>query len=88
MEFKVQKRNGSIEDYDSNKILRVVIAAGLTQNEAEKLVKLVNDWLKGKSEPQITSVQIRDRIIVEIQKINKNAANKFIWYEKSRDKNT
>jgi transcriptional regulator NrdR family protein len=86
MNIKVQKRNGSIEDYDPNKIKRVVIAAGLNEEEAEKLVQAVNRQIEERGKTQVTSIQIRDQVIIEIQKLNRNAANKFIWYEKLRDK--
>ncbi|OGM11031.1 hypothetical protein A2Z22_04170 [Candidatus Woesebacteria bacterium RBG_16_34_12] len=87
MNVTVVKRNGGIEDYDPEKIIRVVKAAGLNDEESQKLVSAVNTALEEKNRSQITSVQIRDIIIVEIQKINKEIADKFIWYEKIRDKN-
>jgi 2-phosphoglycerate kinase len=68
------------------KIIRVAVAAGLTQKNAEALGENINEWAKKKGKPQVASVQIRDRMIVEIQRINKRAADKFIWYEKLKDK--
>lgn len=86
MNIKVKKRDGSIENYDPGKMIRVVKAAGLTEEEAQQLGDAVTAELTKREKSMVTSVQIRDSIIVEIQKINKTAANKFIWYEKQRDK--
>jgi transcriptional regulator NrdR family protein len=87
MTIKVKKRNKSNEAYEPEKIIRVVKEAGLNQKEAKKLTSSITKWLKQKARPTVTSLQIRDRVIVEIQKRNIGAAKKFIWYEKYKDKN-
>ncbi len=86
MKVKVKKRDGKIENYDSDKIIRVSVASGLTQENAKVLSNKLSKWVKNRNKPQITTIQIRDRMIIEMQKINKLAADKFIWYEKLRDK--
>jgi len=85
MNSKVIKRDGSIQDYDKIKIERVVKAAGLNDEQATDLASKVSDWVKTQDN-EITSLQIRDRVIVEIQKVDRTAANLFIWYEKTKDK--
>ena len=87
IDIKVEKRDKKIEDYDPEKILKVLAVTGLTPDESKKLVAAVNNWLERFGRPKVTSLQIRDRVLVEIQKINRSAANKFIWYEKYKDKN-
>ena len=86
MNIKVSKRNKSTEDYSPEKIMRVVKAAGLTQKEAMQLTSSITKRLKKRSRPEVTSLQIRDRVLVEIQKRNVAAAKKFIWFEKYKDK--
>ncbi len=86
MNIKVTKRDKSINDYNPDKITRVVKAAGLTQKEAMELTSSITKWLKKRSRPEVTSLQIRDRVIIEIQKRDVAAAKKFIWYEKYKDK--
>ena len=44
MNIIVTKRDKKTEDYDQEKIMRVVIAAGLNRLEAEKLIDYVNKW--------------------------------------------
>ncbi len=83
---KVVKRDGTIEVYDKDKIKKVVMAAGLEEDKADKLVALVNDWAKKIKTKTVKSLQIRDRILVEIQKLDEYAAKQFIWYEKYKDR--
>ncbi len=87
MEVQVIKRNGTPEAYDPTKIVRVVKAAGLNDAEALTLADGVNAWLAERGKEEVTSVQVRDRVLVELQKINKAVAKKFAWYEMQRDKN-
>ena len=86
MNFTIIKRDNKQEVYVPEKIIKVVKAAGLSQEEAEKLTSNITNWLKERRVPHVTSLEIKDRVIVEIQKINKAAADKFIWYEKTKDK--
>ena len=87
MDIKVVKRNGKIETFDPEKIIRVLKAAGLDQVEAEKLTAKIINWLNERAKSQVTSLQIRDRVIIEIQKVDRAAAERFISYEKYKDKN-
>ena len=86
MNVKIVKRDKSLDDYKPEKIIRVVKAAGLTQKESMKLASSITKWLKKQPLPEVTSLQIRDRVIIEIQKRNVDAAKKFIWFEKYKDK--
>jgi transcriptional regulator NrdR family protein len=86
MTIKITKRDNSTAVYDPEKITRVVKEAGLTKKEAMKLTSSITKWLKKQARAQVTSLQIRDRVIIEIQKRNVAAAKKFIWYEKYKDK--
>lgn len=86
MEVKVIKRNGSLEDFDQGKIARVVTAAGLTPNQAETLAANITEWVKATQQNQVTTLQIRDQVVYELQKLNKYAADLFVWYEKTKEK--
>lgn len=85
--MKVKKRDGRIEEFKEEKIARVVKAAGLEDDKAKRVASKITSWAKAKNENPIASVSIRDQIIVELQKINRRAADFFIWYEKNKDKN-
>jgi transcriptional regulator NrdR family protein len=86
MPIFVVKRDKSLEEFDPDKIRKVVEAAGLNDEEAGTLVNEVVNWLESLGKDKVTSLQIRDKVVVEIQKINKNVAEKFISYEMNRDK--
>lgn len=86
MALKVVKRDGSLEDFDQNKIARVVTAAGLDPEAAYKLAEAVAVWAKSLGQNQITTATLRDKVVEELQKVNKYAANLFVWYEKTKDK--
>jgi transcriptional regulator NrdR family protein len=86
MSFRVVKRDKQIEDFNHGKIKNVIMAAGLSEEEANKVMVELSKWAEGTGKPLITTIQLRDHIIVEMQKINHNAAINFINYEKDRDK--
>lgn len=86
MDIKVVKRDGKIEKYNPEKIIRVVMAAGLTKAQAQELAKKVTSWVKLLKDKSIPSLRIRDKVIQEIQKSDKYSANAFIWYQKIKDK--
>jgi len=86
MAIKVTKRNNTTIDYSPEKITKVVEAAGLSKEEAIDLTEAINKWLNERNDEKVASIQIRDRVIVEIQKRNESAAKKYIWFEKYKDK--
>lgn len=85
MNIVVIKRDGTKEDYDSEKVDRVVVAAGLTPDQATSLVESVGEWLKEKSTHEVTSLEIRDKVLVELKKRDMYAANMFEWYQKTKE---
>jgi len=46
----------------------------------------VDRWAKSLNKEQVTTMEIRDRVIEELKKINEYVANLFIWYEQGKDK--
>lgn len=82
----VLKRDGSRENYDEVKIIRVVTAAGLRPDQAQKLAKKVTLWVDNLRQPEVSTLQIRDKVIEGLKKVNDNAAGLFIWYEHTKDK--
>ncbi len=85
MSIKVIKRDGSKEDFMVDKISRVVEAAGLKNDEVQNVTKNTLDWLQQINAEEISSLQIRDKVIEELKKINGYAADMFVWYEQTKD---
>lgn len=81
---KVLKRDGSIEEFDPQKIARVTQAAGLEVDQAKDLSKKVDQWIKGLKQNLVSSLKIRNKVLAELKKVNQHAANLFEWYEKTK----
>jgi transcriptional regulator NrdR family protein len=44
--YKVQKKDGVLEDFDRTKIVNGLIKAGATEEEAEKVASEIDAWLR------------------------------------------
>lgn len=86
MSFRIVKRDKQIEDFNEAKIIRVLEAVGLSPEDAQRVCVSVEKWIEKSKKPLVTTIQIRDQIIVELQKLNREAAAHYIEYEKNRDK--
>ncbi len=86
MEIKVKKRDGSYEEFDKNKLEKVVIAAGLTQTQAQKLLLEVEDKIINLKKTTISSIEIADIVSDCLRDIDLYAYNLFIWYQKVKDR--
>lgn len=77
---KIVKRHGHKEEYDERKIYGSAYAAGLNvhlsekeaENIAEKVVKDVNGWIKGKRE--VNSREIFEEVKKSLAKYNRDAS--------------
>ena len=85
MAIQVIKRDGTLEEFEKEKIERVVAAAGLADDQAKNLANKIAAWLESAGKQQVTTLQIRNRVVSELQKINQFAYNAFVWYGKTKD---
>ena len=85
LNFNISNDN-VIEKYDPEKIKSVVVAAGLSEKKADLLCDKVNEWAVGLKRKVVTSIEIKDKVVEEIKKLDDYAAKKYIWYEKYKDK--
>ena len=83
--IKVIKRDGSTEYFSSDKIVKVVKAAGLEEEQAKALAENVNKWVIDLKKESISSLEIRDKVLEELEKVNKSVADLFRWYQKTKD---
>lgn len=84
--MKIIKRDGSKEDFLPEKIIRVLLAAGLEEDSALVVSTNVTKWVKEQKHHELTSIQIRDRVISELGKVDPYIAGLFTWYQQSKDK--
>lgn len=82
--LNVLKRDGSIEEFSPDKIARVTQAAGLESDQAKLLADKVTEFASSNGENPIPSSKIRDKVVEELTKVNKYAADLFTWYEKTK----
>ena len=85
MKFQVVKKDGTLEDFEKDKIERVTLAAGLSQAQAKKLAGDIETWAESLGKNQIPTLQIRNQVLSELNNLNQFAANAFLWYEKTKD---
>lgn len=86
MKIKVIKRDRSLEDFNPQKIKRVVMAAGLDEADAQNLTEKLEAWAHSLGKDKISSLEIRNRVIQELELIDEYTAGLFKWYQKTKDK--
>jgi len=78
----VVKRDGTVEDFDGNKISRVCEALGLSPSQVDVLIKNVSLRVAKLPGDRVSSNQIRDFVINELKDINDYTAEQYLWYHK------
>lgn len=62
--MKVEKRNGSLQDFDRSKLAASLVSAGATDADAQKVAVDVEAWAKAKAiNDVIKSQAMRDKVI-------------------------
>jgi len=81
--LKVQKKDGTLEDFDRNKILNGLLKSGSTPEEAESLTTQVESWVSGTAVNEtINSTDIRTKVLELLKTVNPTAAGNFENYKK------
>ncbi len=81
--FKVQKKDGNLEDFDRNRVLQSVVKAGGTNEEAEKITAEVEAWLPGAVVTGVVTTQaIREKVLELLRPLNPIVAGDFEVYKK------
>jgi hypothetical protein len=83
MAITVLKKGGSIEEFDSQKIVSVLIAAGLDKDKAASISREISDWAQTQESP-ISHCLIRDQVTAILQKTDPYVAGLFNWYQQSK----
>ena len=85
MQKQVKKRDGSRELYEESKVARVVTSAGLSSDQAYTLSVKVTSWVNTLPETGISSLQIRDKVLELLMSTDKNVADFYRWYQKTKE---
>lgn len=86
--LQVIKRDGKKENFEPFKIVRIAQAAGLTDEEVDKMHSATISRVKEiaqKNSGEILSTKIRDIVIEELKEVNEYAAGLYEWYEKTKN---
>jgi len=83
MLVKVQKKDGSLEDFDRNKVINGVVKSGATPQQAEEVARQVEAWLPtGAVNGIVSSMAIRSKVLEVLRTLNPTAAASFETYRK------
>ena len=81
--MQVKKRDGRLEDFDREKIIQSVMAAGLMEEEAESLASEVEVWVGEVAEEGVVStLKIRDKVLELLRGRDPESATRFEEYKK------
>ncbi|MFH1970829.1 MAG: ATP cone domain-containing protein [Patescibacteria group bacterium] len=79
----MQKKDGTLEEFDKNKILNGVVRAGASSEDAQKILNEIEAWLPGAQVNGIVkSVDIRTKGLEILDIINPEVAKGFRSYQK------
>lgn len=82
--FKVQKKDGTLEDFDRSKIINGVVKAGGSAEDGEKVAVAVEAWLPTAAVAgTVQAMAIRDKGLAVLRAVNPTAAASFEAYKKS-----
>lgn len=81
--YRVKKRDGSVQDFDGGKLGLIMGNTGLSDTDIQNVLDSIDSWLPTIAMDNIVdSMDIRAKLIEEVQKINTDAANKIRDYIK------
>ncbi len=81
--YKVQKKDGSLEDFDRTKIVNGLVKAGATTEESEKVAAEIDAWLPtAVVDNTVNSLDIRVKGLDILKTVNPEIAAKFEDYQK------
>lgn len=81
--YKVEKKGGIQEDFDRNKIVAGIIAAGGTMEDAEKVATGIEESLPDMAVNNVVrSADLRTKGLEIFRNVNPEAAEKFESYQK------
>jgi transcriptional regulator NrdR family protein len=84
VKIKVVKRDKSQESFDPEKIVRVVIATGLSDHQAQILLKNIINWLESLNQKTVSTLEIKNQVALELAKFSQYSSNLYKWYENTK----
>lgn len=83
MELQVQKKDGTLEPFDRNKIKNGLLKSGVSETEAESITSQVETWAQTVAENNvIKTMDIRTKVLETLKGVNPTVAASFEAYQK------
>jgi len=81
--MKVEKRNGSLQDFDRSKLEASLVGAGASEADAQKIAVDVEAWAKAKAVNDVVKSQaMRDKVISVLRVSHPQVAESYMSYTK------
>jgi len=81
---QVQKKDGSLVDFDQNKIVSGILRAGGTQEDAQAVAANIDAWLPTVAVNDVVKTSdLRIKVLEELKLLNPVAAANFESYRKA-----
>ena len=80
--MQVQKKDGSLQEFDSEKIVNGLLNSGLSDEEAEDLASEVEDFFIESAKETISWQEIKTKVLELLKEVNPDAAQMFENYKK------
>ncbi len=81
--YKVQKKDGQLEDFNRSKIVNGVIKAGCTPEEAERVALEIESWLPTvAADGVVKSTDLRTKGLEILRTVNPSVATTYESYQK------
>jgi transcriptional regulator NrdR family protein len=81
--YKVKKKDGTLEDFDRQKIVSGVVKAGASPEDAQKVADAIEVWLSTVAkEDVVDSMEIRTKGLEVLKTVNPDVAAQFETFKK------
>jgi len=85
MTLAVLKRDGTTEDWDSEKVRRSIVSSGGTTEEGESITKLIEVWAHRFAENEVVkSVDVKAKAVEIMKAVNSAFTTAYEEYQKVR----
>lgn len=82
--YKVQKKDGSLQDFDRNKVVSGVLKSGGSNEDGEKVAAAIDAWLPiAAAEGAVKSLDLHTQVLKILRTVNPTAAASFESYKKT-----
>jgi len=82
--YKVEKKDGALEDFDNGKIVSGIVKAGGTESDAHKVLEQIEAWLPTVAKDGVVqSADIRVKGLEILREVNPEVAASFESFKKA-----